>query len=263
MQGAQADVGDVGPTLHQVGRDTQGGRADVGCAEAHRVGDDAREQTLGDAARQRRAHLAQEAGQDFGRRAGVRLDDVERAEAGVGDVVVDVGQRRLRLRQRGIGPAHARLVGAIDGDDQIVMGLGVGRAAHVGGQRQVVKALWHSVVADQRDALAELLQRLAGGRQRADGVAVRVNVGNDQHAVGFFDGELDHRLPPVGPSRLYALSACSGSFSLPSSASTSSSSSSSTTSDDGGGGGAAVSAAGSVSSGLMSSSFNSLSTSST
>ena len=64
-----------------------------------------------------------------------------------------------------------------------------------------MEALRHGVVADQRDALAKLLQRLADGRQRADGVAVRIHVGNDQHAVGFLDGELDHRLP---------LSACAG-----------------------------------------------------
>ena len=28
-----------------------------------------------------------------------------------------------------------------------------------------------------------------------DGVAIRVNVSDDQHAVGLLDGELDHRLP--------------------------------------------------------------------
>ena len=107
MQGAQRDVGDVTAGVDEIGRRSQRGRGHIGGPEANGIGDDSGQQARRDSGRQRDARFNQESVKDFGRRPGLVINDVERTEARVRHMVVEIGHAWLWLRQRFKSPAHA------------------------------------------------------------------------------------------------------------------------------------------------------------
>jgi hypothetical protein len=80
--------------LDELGREPERLRRRVRVLEAARVGDERDVQRLRDRRRELDAELAQEVADDLGRRGRVRDDEVERPEAGVVVVMVDVDRER-------------------------------------------------------------------------------------------------------------------------------------------------------------------------
>ena len=98
--------------LDEVGRQPQGFRRRVRVLEAPRVGDDGDVERFGDVGRQRHAEWAEDVAQQLAGRRGLRVDEVDVAEARVVVVMVDVHHEGLPLEQRLV--REARRLGAVD-----------------------------------------------------------------------------------------------------------------------------------------------------
>src|SRR5207247_2555220 len=87
---APEGVVDVDPGFDQVGGHPMRGRTGVLVHEPPRVGDEGDVQSAGDVGRDLGPEAAGDAVDDLGRAGGVGVDEVDRPEAGVVVVVVDV-----------------------------------------------------------------------------------------------------------------------------------------------------------------------------
>jgi hypothetical protein len=167
---------DVDPAVDQLGRHQVRARAGVLVHELAGVGDQADVERLGDLLRRRDAEPVHQVPQDLGRARGVRHHVVDRAEAGVVMVVVDVEDVAVvaleHLRRRAVD------VAAVQEDDRALAEVG-GRLVHeprkldeavLVGQRELV----HGHEAQR--VLAERAEDQRHRGERADRVAVGVLV---------------------------------------------------------------------------------------
>ena len=134
----------------------------------------------------------------------VRIDPVERAEADVGLVMVDVddGHAREQLGMLLEHRAHALEVAAVADDDQVVIQVRVRRLAEAAHLRQEEVGVRNRVCAHGRGPLAERLQRQRQPERRAERVRLRVAVADGHHRSRGGDRG-DHLVPgpPQGPRR--------------------------------------------------------------
>ena len=103
----------VGAGLDELSGEAQGLGSRVRVLEPARVGDERDVEGLGDVGRQLDAELGQEVADDLAGRRRVRDDEVDRAEARVVVVVVDVDDERRAVEHLRIRPEPA-LVGAVE-----------------------------------------------------------------------------------------------------------------------------------------------------
>ena len=176
---------DIGACIDQSCRQPKRGRAGGAVLKLSGVGHEADVQRFGDLLRDLDPESVEDPGQDLGGGGCAAVHQVDRAEPAVVVVVVDVdhdGGRLQNLREVGADPAFVAAVhrehrptlnrGRID---LALQALGI-EETHLFWDRRVgvdVRPHLHPAVA----------QSGRGGGHRADGVAVRILVGRDQHAV--------------------------------------------------------------------------------
>ena len=176
------DPGNIRAALHQIGGNAEGTRGDVGIAKAARIGGNAGIQPVGNAFGDMHVHGQQQQIDHFARTRGVGLHIAFLCKQAVGAVVVDgeihpvaVAFLHRFAQQRAVGHVHT--------DDvfffEIVLWLHIEKAVAFG----------HAVGAHDFGAFAQVLQRQKQRIGRAERVAVRVRMRQNQHVLG--------RLQPV------------------------------------------------------------------
>ena len=174
---------DVGARLDQLRREPERLRRRVRVLEAPGVGDERDVERLRDLRGQLDVELREEVAQDLARRGGVADDEVEIAEARVVVVVVDVDRQRRLLEQRRVR-RHALLVGAVERDQHPLAGVLRRLAPEALERHEAVLARKRRVAVEVHLAvLAERVERELHREQRAEGVAVRVFVRDEEEAV--------------------------------------------------------------------------------
>ncbi len=89
------DFGQRRAAVHQIGGHLQHARRRARRAEADGVGHDAGEQVGGHVGVDRQPQMRRKVEQQLGRGRGLRIDQVDLAEQGIGGVVVDVDDRQV------------------------------------------------------------------------------------------------------------------------------------------------------------------------
>ena len=177
------DLVHVGARLHELCGEAQGLGGRVRVLEPARVGDERDVQGLRDVRRQLDAELGQEVADDLAGRRRVRDDEVDRAEARVVVVVVDVDDERRAVQDLWIGPEPA-LVRAIEREQDPVGGVLRNGATQVSEGHPRVFARQRRLACQVHDGvLAQRVEAELGREQRAERVAVRVLVRRDEKTV--------------------------------------------------------------------------------
>ncbi len=169
--------------LDELRGEAQGLRRRVRVLEAPRVGDERDVERFRDVRGQLHAELAQQVADDLPGRRRVRDDEVDRAEARVVVVVVDVDDERRAVQHLGIGPEPA-LVRAVEREQDARRRIVGQRPAQVVERHPRVLARQRRLAGQVHDrVLAERVERQLRREQRPERVAVRVLVRRDEKAV--------------------------------------------------------------------------------
>ena len=184
----------VDPGLDQVGRHRVRPRAGVLVHEPAGVGDQPHVQRLGDLQGGLDSQALHQVPHDLGRARRLGQHVVDRAEAGVVVVVVDVDDARSRPPER-LGRISLE-VAAVEEHDRALLEV-LGRRLHQPGEREEAILLRQRKLAavDEHQAVAALrLEDLLHRDQRPERVAVDVLVRDDDQLPG--RAELGHHLVP-------------------------------------------------------------------
>jgi len=192
----------IGAAVHQIRRGQQRFPSGVAVAEAARIRQDGRIEARRDIAGRSKAHIPNQAEDQFRRRACQRIDQPRIEEAPVGEVVIDLDEVRNRPDPERLLPDPAQ-VAAIQDKGRIETFQGGEFIDDSAASREKKVISRRPVLIVDHGLLPQILQDLTEGQLGADGVPVGPFVRCDQKtpkAADLFANPPEHASPLPGGS---------------------------------------------------------------